>query len=324
MISHLTSTDFRQFQFPITLIWEITNKCHSNCIYCSGGFPEKQENAEMSFEEKKRFINECIANNLFAINISGGEPFLSDDLLWVVKELTQAKIKVMVVTSGLIHDEEKISSLMDNPDVGLNVSLDSFDSEINDYHRGISHSVERVKSFLKKISVGEKYISLECVLTRKNYKDVEEYLERASEFKIAEVRFQPAVAMTRKMLNSNLYLKDEEIQLIKEKVERLAEKTQHTRIRFVEQSNTIKGGFSTGRNWGGIVGPNGELSVNVYLPFEFGKISDYGGFKAAWDKGFSHAWDYPQIYQAISQIDTIGNITDLHRKYNFRKKHIAL
>lgn len=300
MISDLDSVDIKQFQFPIAMIWEITNKCHSNCMYCSGNFPERQGNVEMSYEEKNQFVQECIDNKLFAINISGGEPFLSDDLIWIVDKLTQAEIQVMVVTSGLIHDDEKISSLVANPYVGLNVSLDSFNTEINDYHRGISNSVDRVKEFLRRISVERKYIALECVLTKKNYKDIENYIENVSEFPVSEVRFQPAVAMSQKMFGSQLYLNDKEIQLTKEKVEELAKRTKHTRVRFVDQSNTIMGGFKNVRNWGGILGPDGEITVNAYLPFEFGKISDYGGFKAAWDKGFAHA-----IFVLFSRSDVV-------------------
>ena len=324
MVNDLETADIKQFQFPVAMVWEITNKCHSNCIYCSGGFPEKQENAEMTYEEKHQFVQECIDNRLFAINISGGEPFLSGDLLWVVDKLTQAKIHVMVVTSGLIHDDEKISSLMANPYVGLNVSLDSFNPETNDYHRGISHSVDRVKEFLRRISVEQKYIALECVLTKKNYNDLENYIEKASEFSISEVRFQPAVAMSQKMIDLQLYLSDEEIQLAKAKVEELAKKTRNMRIRFVDQSATIMGGFRNSRNWGGIVGPDGELTVNAYLPFEFGKISDYESFKDAWDKGFAHAWDYPQIYEAISKIKSINDVVNLNKQCGYKIRHIVL
>lgn len=324
MIIDFDSKDIKQFQFPIAIVWEITNKCHSNCIYCSGGFPEKQKKSEMTFEEKNQFVQECIDNKLFAINISGGEPFLSEDLLWVVDKLTKAGIHVMVVTSGLIHNNEKISSLVANPNVGLNVSLDSFKTEINDYHRGVNHSVDRVKEFLRKISVEQKYIALECVLTKKNYKDIENYLENASDFPISEVRFQPMVAMSQKMIDAQLYLSEEEIQEVMEKVEEQANKATTMRVRFVNQSNTIVGGFKNTRNWGGIVEPNGELMVNAYLPFEFGKISDYGGFKAAWDKGFAHAWDYPQIYSSISNIKSINDVVDLYKKCCFKKEHIAL
>lgn len=324
MISDINSVEIRKFQFPIDLVWEITNKCISNCMYCSGAFPEKQGNAEMDLGEKLQFVQECIDNKLFAINISGGEPFLSDDLLVVVDELTKAEIQVMVVTSGLIQDDEKISSLIANPYVGLNVSLDSFISEINDFHRGICHSVEQVKNFLRKISVKRKYIALECVLTKKNYKDIESYIEQACEFPISEIRFQPVVVMNKKMLDSKLYLTEREIRWTTQKVEELAKKNTHTRIRFVNQSNTIISGFEMERNWGGIVKPDGELSVNAYLPFEFGKISDYGGFKKAWDKGFSNAWNYSEIHNVISKIKTISDIMNLHREFAYERRHIEL
>lgn len=324
MIIDVGAVELEQFQFPITVVWEITNRCKSNCIYCSGGFPDKQSESELLFEEKKQLVRELINQKLFAINISGGEPFLSDDLLWVVDELTNAGIQVMIVTSGLIHDEEKIKALVENPFVGFNISLDSFDSEVNDLHRGVINSVDRVCKFIDEVSADHKYIALESVLTRKNINNIEQYVENVKRYNISEVRFQPAVAVSKKAVDSKICLEEEEIFFAEEMIADLAKKVTHTRVRFVNQKNTVIAGYKNKRNWGGIISPNGELRVNAYLPYTFGNIRSYGSLKNAWDKGFGRAWGYPLIQKELSEINSISDITNLHKKYNYNVVNFEL
>ena len=324
MIYETDTLALAKFQFPVTLIWELTNQCRSNCIYCSGSFPEKQNCGEMTYAEKKRLVAELAENRLFGINISGGEPFLSDDLLWITDELTAAGVKIMLVTSGLIHDDEKIRKLVSNPDVSFTVSLDSFRNEINDLHRGVLQSADRVRSFLEKISGERTYIALECVLTKKNRMDIADYLQETAAYPVSEVRFQAAVPVSRKMYDSGLCLNDGEVRSAAAEVERLAPLTTHTRIRFVDQSGMIRNGYRKARNWGGIIAPDGTLRVNAYLPFEYGRISDYGSFLSAWKQGFSHAWDYEPLHRLIADVHSVGDIAELCRRLEYSTTHIAL
>lgn len=318
------TTSLERFCFPITLIWELTNRCFSNCIYCSGAFPKKQGCCEMPYADKKKLVNELIENKLFAVNLSGGEPFLSDDLLWITDSLTAAGIKVMIATSGLVHDSKMISKLIVNPDVAFNVSLDSFHNEINDLHRGVLQSADRVKAFLDMLASKCTYVALECVLTKKNHLNIDEYLMEAEKYPISEVRFQAAIPVSKKMRDSGLCLDEAEAQAAAAKVESLASLTSHARIHFIDQSNTIQSGYRNHRNWGGIIAPNGTLKVNAYLPFEFGNISNYGGLLAAWERGFSHAWDYEPLHQQIASVRSIEDISELCFERGYATTKIAL
>lgn len=318
------TTSLERFCFPITLIWELTNCCFSNCIYCSGAFPKKRGCCEMSYADRKKLVNELIDNKLFAVNLSGGEPFLSDDLLWITNSLTSAGIKVMIATSGLVHDSKVISKLIVNPNVAFNVSLDSFHNEVNDLHRGVLKSADRVKAFLGILALERTYIALECVLTKKNYLDIDEYLIETKKYPISEIRFQVAVPVSKEMRDSGLCLSEAEVRAVASKVEDLASYTSHTKIHFVNQSNMIQSGYRNPRNWGGIITPNGTLKVNAYLPFEFGNINDYGSLLAAWKRGFSHAWDYEPLHQQIASVSSIEDISRLCFERGYSTTKIVL
>ena len=52
-----------KFSAPISLIWEITGKCNSKCLYCSGGFPKVVK--EISKQEKINLAKEICDMKVF-------------------------------------------------------------------------------------------------------------------------------------------------------------------------------------------------------------------------------------------------------------------
>lgn len=118
------------FQAPISLVWELTGKCMSNCIYCSGGFPKKTN--DMTSEQRMKLADELIAMKIFMISLSGGDPLLCNDLERLVEKFTDAGISTMICSPGLLIDEMQIERLCRNSLVAFNISLDSVNSKIND------------------------------------------------------------------------------------------------------------------------------------------------------------------------------------------------
>ncbi|SET34782.1 radical SAM/SPASM domain-containing protein [[Clostridium] polysaccharolyticum] len=310
------------FNYPISIIWELTNSCLSRCIYCSGGFADKDKTKELSTEEKKKLVKELINNKIFAINLSGGEPFLCNDLEWIVDELTNNEIQVLIATTGLVYKEELLRKLCSNPFVSFNISLDSFNVEINDLHRGCDGTVDQVEKFIQavnKFSNGRIFVALECVLTQKNIESIDEYIEKVKKLSVSEIRFQSVVTMNQATFNQKLSITEEQRIEAEKKVEQWNSRITDKHINFVDQSNTIEVSFRKGRNWGGILSPEGDLMVSVYLPYLFGNIRDEGSLKAAWDKGFSRAWLNSKTYDDIEKIHTVTDIEALCKKYEWRK-----
>lgn len=154
------------FQAPISLVWELTGKCMSNCIYCSGGFPKKTN--DMTSEQRMKLADELIAMKIFMISLSGGDPLLCNDLERLVEKFTDAGISTMICSPGLLIDEMQIERLCRNSLVAFNISLDSVNSKINDYQRGregACDSAKRLISYIDKYGLGKIFTSVEMVIT---------------------------------------------------------------------------------------------------------------------------------------------------------------
>jgi len=132
---------------PKDLILAITYRCNSRCIMCN--IWQKQGNGrELKLEDFYK-----LPENLRDINITGGEPFLRQDLYEIVKIITQScpKAKIIISTNGfatdLIMDQMK-KILVIRPDIGIAVSLDGI-GEAHDKIRGIVGGYDKAIATIK-------------------------------------------------------------------------------------------------------------------------------------------------------------------------------
>ena len=84
---------------------EILRKCPNNCMHCSSDSGPKKDDFIIKYEEIKKVFDGLSEIGVEAVSISGGEPFLHQDLLKVVKYGKEKGFKIFIYTSGIMLDE---------------------------------------------------------------------------------------------------------------------------------------------------------------------------------------------------------------------------
>lgn len=92
---------------PIYIGYKITERCNQNCIHCWSG----KNNNEKSTDEILDAIDKLIQYKPFLIGISGGEPFIRDDCIDIIKYCVKHFFMVEVLTNATLLDEGKIQEL---------------------------------------------------------------------------------------------------------------------------------------------------------------------------------------------------------------------
>ncbi len=143
MLKYLLSKKVRA---PIYLIFEPTARCNSNCSFCYN--KEKlNESEEMKAEEIDLFTRKM--DKLLTLALSGGEPFLREDLLEVVEIFSKnVDMEYLIIpTNGLLPDliKEKTLRIIDKYEKKLIVTL-SLDGlhQKHDEIRGVEGNFERL------------------------------------------------------------------------------------------------------------------------------------------------------------------------------------
>ena len=180
---------------PIVLTFSVTNWCQSKCLTCKiwefyQKHPEKIKE-ELKIEEIEKIFQTM--PHIFFFNVSGGEPFLREDLVEII-ELACRYLSPRIIhipTNALLS--KRIESMTDqiaqtiynyNPDVPLTIkpSIDGI-GENHDRIRGVKGNFEKLIDTIKRIKRLEKkhpnlHLELGTVVSMANIND----LDKISDF----------------------------------------------------------------------------------------------------------------------------------------------
>lgn len=171
--------------FPITFVWNITKRCNLRCKHCF----VREYSVEPSFEQVKNIINYLGNRNVAGISITGGEPFIREDILEIIELIIKKGIKVQIATNGTLINEKQIEHLNQLGIDRYQISLDGHNAQQHDAIRGegtFSKAVETVKT----LNQYNERITIACVLNKQNYKFAPKVIELARNLDIDLLKFE--------------------------------------------------------------------------------------------------------------------------------------
>lgn len=133
-----------------------TLACNLRCKHCllSAG---KELKDELTTEEIKRLVDEAIELGVKRFYITGGEPFIKNDIFELIRYIIKEKNKELIIqTNATLFDDKKISALkkLKSPKLTIQVSLEGPDAETHDKLRGKGSFDKAVNGIKKLIGIG--------------------------------------------------------------------------------------------------------------------------------------------------------------------------
>ena len=143
----------------------LTYRCNARCNMCKAW-----ENPTKPSEEIGLDVIEKLPQ-MFFCNITGGEPFVRQDLPEIVGVLRKKARRIVISTNGFFTD--RIVSLCEKyPDLGIRISIEGL-KKANDTIRGIPDGYNRTMKTLSKLrEMGIKDIGFGMTVQDLNYKDL--------------------------------------------------------------------------------------------------------------------------------------------------------
>ncbi len=155
--------------FPFRIILNMTNRCNSDCLYCSN---KEFSSDDLSYDEWVNFINVLSDKKIASVILSGGEPLLYPNIYEIINLLHQHKIRVNIISNGILVNQmpedimHKITSFQ--------ISFDG--KEYNSIYRRISPNIPL--EAMKTLSEANIKTYSMTVVTKANIDDMEKiYLE---------------------------------------------------------------------------------------------------------------------------------------------------
>lgn len=209
----------------------VTYRCMARCQMCNiWKFPTKPE------EEFKPEILHKLPDLSFC-NITGGEPFLREDIEKIIKIVKKKAKRIVISTNGYLT-EKIIDIAKKNKDIGIRISIEGIASA-NDELRGMKDGFDHgLKTLLELQKLGLKDIGFGITVSDRNAKDMLELYQLA---KGMGVEFATAV------VHNSYYFHKQDNQ-IKEKSEviRCFEELIHELLKTKKIKNWFRAYFNYG------------------------------------------------------------------------------
>lgn len=156
----------------------VTYRCNARCSMCNIWMNPSDESLEITPYDIMK-----LPENLKFANITGGEPFLRDDISEIIKAVSLRSKRVVISTNGYMTDKI-ISVLKENRNVGVRVSLEGLPAA-NDELRGLKDGFDHgLRTILKLHELGIKDIGFGITVSDRNIKDLLELYSLANWLKV--------------------------------------------------------------------------------------------------------------------------------------------
>lgn len=87
---------------PLTVIFNVTNRCNLHCKHCYASYYKRSPKDEMTTADIKKVIDGLKVSGCLRINFCGGEPLLRNDIKEVIRYATLKGISVDLTSNGVL------------------------------------------------------------------------------------------------------------------------------------------------------------------------------------------------------------------------------
>jgi MoaA/NifB/PqqE/SkfB family radical SAM enzyme len=212
---------------PYWVMGIITERCNYRCEYCFHWRLEKYAE-EMSFEEWKRALlslKELV--NPYAIQFSGGEPFIVPYFLDLLQWCNDNDIDWAVNTNGSALNQKAAERIARAPPIVFDVSVDSATSDIHDRARGIKGSFSHISAGIRMLveernKSGRQFpIRIKSVVHRHNLRSLCQLVDWTLEIGATSVTFAPVSLLPSKERDRLYPNTEEEFEVLATSIEEL-------------------------------------------------------------------------------------------------------
>lgn len=152
----------------------VTYRCNARCTMCNRYKAPSKPEEEISIETIKKLPP------MYFTNITGGEPFIREDLRDIVAELRKKSDRIVISTNGFFTDRI-LALCKEFPDIGIRISIEGLEDTNNEI-RGLKDGYNRGYTTLKKLrEMGMKDVGFGMTVQDRNAPDLVPLYELSDE-----------------------------------------------------------------------------------------------------------------------------------------------
>ena len=143
----------------------VTYRCNARCNMCNRFKAPSKPEEEITVEAIKKLPE------MYFTNITGGEPFIREDLKDIIRELYKKSERIVISTNGFFTDRI-VDLCKEFPEIGIRISIEGLE-DTNNKIRGLDDGFNKGYTTLKKlVEMGMKDVGFGMTVQDANAKDL--------------------------------------------------------------------------------------------------------------------------------------------------------
>jgi len=134
---------------PVAATFSVTYRCPLTCRHCFLDKKPATAKGELTLREIEGILDQLRDAGTLYLTLTGGEPFLREDILDIVAAARKRRFAVSILTSGYLCDNRMLDTLAALWPEAVQVSLYGPDAQTHDAFTGVAGSFERALGTLR-------------------------------------------------------------------------------------------------------------------------------------------------------------------------------
>ncbi len=172
------SLSLKSLHKPFIVNFEVTSQCNQQCVFCSAQL-SKYSREDLPTKVVLRILSKIAKANIYSIFLTGGEPFIRQDLPLIVKECLSYGMNVSLSTNGTEVTTQIAKRIASVGLEEIQVSIHALDST-HDKIVGVHGAFERSFAGLQNLVKAGLRVTVAAVATRASFKQLPELAEKTA------------------------------------------------------------------------------------------------------------------------------------------------
>jgi SynChlorMet cassette radical SAM/SPASM protein ScmE len=193
---------------PLDVFIGLTNRCNLHCQHCNVS-TTRDVTDEMSTAEMKNLIAELSRRKVFKLVLTGGEPFVREDIFEILDFIQEQPLRFSINTNATLLDETSARRLTSNRRLdGVLISVDGSKSEVHNRLRGAGAFEQGLRGLNHLARFAREKLTIFTVVTRYNFNDLENIAALVDSLDISSLRLEPLMHSGNGLLNKDVLALD--------------------------------------------------------------------------------------------------------------------
>jgi radical SAM protein with 4Fe4S-binding SPASM domain len=215
---------------PAYAVWEFTLACDHACLAC-GPRAAKARPDELDTEEALRLVAEMAALGVGEVTLIGGEAYLRNDFILVIRAIREAGMRATMTTGGLHLNRKRVAAMVEAGIEMVSVSIDGLEAA-HDRLRGVEGSFQQAFLALQYVREAGARIGVNTQINRLSRGGLVELGERVADAGASVWQVFLTIPHGNAADNHEIVLQPYELLEVYEELERVMDLCERRRLRF--------------------------------------------------------------------------------------------